>query len=116
MKKWARDLVILGAAGGILIAGVCGLVFPYGPDSSRDIEASCALARDQRFDQAQSLLVRYLRAHPDDAKANLLMAQFALDRPDPQPDLALEHLRKIGPTNAQSAAVVQFCMGKAHYQ
>ena len=116
MKEWARDLAIVGSAGATLIAGLCGLVLRREADPNRDLAASCALARDRRFDQAQAVLVGYLRAHPDDAKANLLMAQFALDRPDPHPNLALEHLRKIGATTPQAAAVVQFCTGKAHYQ
>ncbi len=44
------------------------------------------------------------------------MAQLAMDRPDAQPRLALEHLARIRPSTPREAAVVQFSVGKAHYQ
>src|SRR5262249_40966511 len=75
-----------------------------------------SLAHEGRFDQAQRLTARYLRAFPDDNRAHLLMAQLAMDRPDPQPQLALDHLERIRISTQQEAAVVRFSMGKAHYQ
>ena len=81
-----------------------------------DLGAICALAREGQFDEAQGLMLRYLRAFPADNRAHLLMAQFAMDRPDAQPRLALDHLGRIRTTLPKETAVVRFSMGKAHYQ
>jgi tetratricopeptide (TPR) repeat protein len=74
------------------------------------------LAREKQFDRAQELMTRYLRAHPDDGHAHLLMAQFAMDRPDPQPREALEHLALIPGGTALERAIILFSKGKAYYQ
>ncbi len=87
-----------------------------GPQSIPDLDVICALARKHEFDEAEKLLSRYLRALPEDQRGHLLMAQFAMDRPDPKPELALDHLRRIQPRSPQEAAIVQFSEGKAHYQ
>ncbi len=76
----------------------------------------CTLAREGRFDRAQELTAGYLQAFPDDNRAHLLMAQFAMDRPDAQPRVALEHLGRIRARAPREAAVVRFSVGKAHYQ
>jgi tetratricopeptide (TPR) repeat protein len=81
-----------------------------------DIGAICALAREGQFDRAQQLLACYLEAFPDDNRGHLLMAQFAMDRPDVEPQLALDHLGRIRSTTRKDAAVVRFSVGKAHYQ
>ena len=44
------------------------------------------------------------------------MAQFAMDRPDPHPEQALNHLDRIHGGTARENAVIRFCRGKAHYQ
>ena len=82
----------------------------------QDIGAICALAREGQFDRAQELMVRYLRTFPDDDRAHLLMAQFAMDRPDAEPRLALDHLGRIRTRTRREAAVVRFSVGKAQYQ
>jgi tetratricopeptide (TPR) repeat protein len=61
-------------------------------------------------------MVRYLQAFPDDNYAHLLMGQLCMDRPDPQPDIALHHLRRIRTSTPHETAVVRFCEGRAHYQ
>ena len=81
-----------------------------------DLAAISALARDGQFDRAQKLMTRYLQAFPGDNRAHLMMAQFAMDRPDAQPQLALDHLGRIRTGTPQEAAVVRFSVGKAHYQ
>jgi hypothetical protein len=48
-------------------------------------------ARTWRFDEARSLLAGYLRAHPGDRRAHLLMAQLATEPPDPVPELAASY-------------------------
>jgi tetratricopeptide (TPR) repeat protein len=81
-----------------------------------DLDAICALARDGQFDRAQELMSVYIQAFPDNDRAHLLMAQFAMDRPDAQPQLALDHLRRIRTATPREAAVLRFSVGKAHYQ
>ena len=81
-----------------------------------DLDEICALARQRDFDQAEELMVRYLRVYPDNNRAHLLMAQFAMDRPDPQPQRALDHLGRIHGGTTKEAAIVRFSEGKAHYQ
>ena len=81
-----------------------------------DLGAICALAREGQFDRAQELTERYLRAFPADDRAHLLMAQFAMDRPDAQPQFALDHLGRIRTRIPKEAAVVRFSVGKARYQ
>jgi tetratricopeptide (TPR) repeat protein len=81
-----------------------------------DVDAICALARAGQFDRAQELMSVYIQAFPDNDLAHLLMAQFAMDRPDAQPLLALDHLRRIRTATAREAAVLRFSVGKAHYQ
>jgi tetratricopeptide (TPR) repeat protein len=61
-------------------------------------------------------MARYLQAFPGDDRAHLLMAQFAMDRPDAQPQFALDHLRRIRTSTRKEAAVVRFSVGKAQYQ
>jgi tetratricopeptide (TPR) repeat protein len=58
----------------------------------------------------------YIQAFPDNDRAHLLMAQFAMDRPDAQPQLALDHLRRIRTATPRETAVLRFSEGKAHYQ
>jgi tetratricopeptide (TPR) repeat protein len=100
-------LLILAAGAALLWRGL------QGPPALDEI---LALARQRRFDQAQRLMDGYLRAFPDEGRAHLLMAQFAMDRPDPQPEVALEHLARIRGGTPREAAVVRFSEGKALYQ
>jgi tetratricopeptide (TPR) repeat protein len=44
------------------------------------------------------------------------MAQVVMDRPDPQPDYALEHLQKVQSETSRDAAILRFFEGKAYYQ
>jgi tetratricopeptide (TPR) repeat protein len=99
--------VLLGA--GALVAGRALKAPP-------DLGAIGALARQGQFDRAQELTERYLRSFPGDERAHLLMAQLAMDRPDAQPQLALDQLGRIRPRTPAEAAVVRFSAGKAHYQ
>jgi tetratricopeptide (TPR) repeat protein len=101
-------LAVLVGAGAL----VAWRVFQVPPD----LAAICALAREGRFDRAQELTTGYLRAFPGDDRAHLLMAQLAMDRPDAQPQLALDHLGRIRTSTPREAAVVRFSVGKAHYQ
>jgi tetratricopeptide (TPR) repeat protein len=92
-----------------LFAGCAGAPPPSLPEI-------CATARAGRFDEAQADLTRFLEVEPNHPRAHLLMAQFATDRPDAQPALALEHLRSLRPETRAAAALVEFTKGKAHFQ
>lgn len=116
MNKPTQILLLLSVTALPLVGGISWLVLRPILDPAPSLDEICALARARRFDQAQALLLRYLRTDPNGARPNLLMAQFATDRPDPQPDLALNHLRRIQPDTPARAAIVRFTMGKAHYQ
>jgi tetratricopeptide (TPR) repeat protein len=98
------------------LMGAGALVAWRGFQAPPDLGAICALAREGRFDQAQELMARYLQAFPGDDRAHLLMAQFAMDRPDVQPQFAMDHLGRIQTRTPKEAAVVRFSKGKAHYQ
>ena len=114
-KPWVTFLLL--AAGAAPVALVAAWAFVRNPaERVPAIDEICALARAGEFDRAQSSLELHLLADPRGAQGHLLMAQFALDRPDPQPAMALHHLRAVRPENPEKAALVQFCMGKAHYQ
>src|SRR5437016_6158455 len=85
--------IVLAVLGVLMGAGalVAWRVYQAPPD----LGAICALAREGQFDRAQELMARYLQAFPRDDRAHLLMAQLAMDRPDAQPQLALDHLGRI---------------------
>jgi tetratricopeptide (TPR) repeat protein len=117
MMNRARRSLLLIVAVFVPVAALAGwLVVRRMAPPPPGLDQICALARAGKFDQAESLLERYLRAFPDDALGHRYMAEFATDRPDPQPELALQHLRLIRPETQAQAALVQYFMGKAHLQ
>ncbi len=88
-----------------------------------------ALAQAGRFDEAQALAAEHARRDPGNNQAHVLIAQMALNRPEPptppggRPDpkpalLALEHLDKvrIRPGDHALAAIVALNRGKAEYR
>ena len=102
--------MLMITVGGIAMLGIwCSLVRPPTLDAVR------ALAREQRFGQAQALLDRYLRAYPANARAQLLMAEITTESTNSHPDVALLHLRTIRPDSTKQAALVQLFKGKAYY-
>lgn len=106
--------ILVGAL--VVLLGTCVLVGWHVSQAPPGLETIGALARAGRFDRAQELLAGYLGAFPNDNRGHLLMAQCAMDRPDAQPLLALEHLGRIQASSRKEAAVVRFSVGKAHYQ
>jgi tetratricopeptide (TPR) repeat protein len=116
MNRRLRQLLWLLAAVAPLVAGASWLVLGRTAEPPPGLNEICAHARAGRFDQAQAMLARFLAAFPDHPRAHLLMGQFATDRPVPQPELALEHLRQVLPESPRTAAVVRFSKGKAHFQ
>jgi tetratricopeptide (TPR) repeat protein len=110
----APILILLAAMA--VLTGAAALVAWQTLQAPPNLDVICALAREGRFDRAQELLALYLRAFPAHGRAHLLMAQFAMDRPDARPQLALDHLAHIRTTAPKEAAIVRFSVGKAHYQ
>lgn len=72
-------------------------------------------ARAGQFGQAIEDLKLYLRDHPDDPTAHLLMGQLATEADDPHPSMALEHLARLHPKDAKETARIRFLEGKAEY-
>jgi tetratricopeptide (TPR) repeat protein len=105
--------ILLAALAVLMGAGarVAWRVFQAPPD----LGTICALARAGQFPRAHRLLAGYLRAFPGDDRAHLLMAQLAMDRPDAQPQLALDHLGRMRTSTPREVAVVRFTVGKARY-
>jgi tetratricopeptide (TPR) repeat protein len=112
----SRTLIGIVLAVLAVLLGAGALVAWREIQPSPDLGVICALAREGQFDRAQELMARYLEAFPGSDRGHLLMAQFAMDRPDVQPLLALDHLGRIRTSSPREAAVVRFSVGKAHYQ
>jgi tetratricopeptide (TPR) repeat protein len=111
-----RNAILILVAVLLAVSGITavGILRAIGAPSS--LNEVFALARDRQFERAQVLLLRYLRVHPRDDRAHLLMAQLATEPRAVRPERALEHLRLIRPDSAQQAALIKFFEGKAHYQ
>jgi len=116
MKSRLRNRILIVATALLLVSGIGALGFwrVFGPTPSLDEVR--ALARVRRFDQAQALLLRYLRSYPNNPRAHLLMAELATEPTNVHPKLALDHLHAIRPDTSKQAALVQFFEGKAHFQ
>src|SRR3954470_5986507 len=116
MHPQSRAPIWLLMAGMASVIGGGGLVLWREHQDPPSFEAVRALARQRQFAQAQALMTRYLRVFPSDDRAHLLVAQVAMDRPDPQPEFALEHLHKVQLDTPKDTAIVRFFEGKAYYQ
>ena len=114
MMSQSRAPIWIVLAALVILGGVVVLLVYRVLQAPPDLGAICALAREGQFDRAQELLARYLRAFPAADRAHLLMAQFAMDRPDAQPQFALDHLSRIRTGTPKETAVVRFSVGKAH--
>jgi tetratricopeptide (TPR) repeat protein len=77
-------------------------------------EAAVLLNRG-RYDEAERALRRFLAESPGHREANLLMADVAINRPDPKPAAALECLDRIRSRDAMTRAAVLVRRGKALY-
>jgi len=111
-RQWILIVVTAVLFGGPI--ATLGIWRALGPTLS--LNEVRALARARQFDQAQALLSRYLRAHPKNARAHLLMAEITTEPTHAQPEIALDHLGKIRPDTSKQAALVKFFEGKARYQ
>ena len=96
--------------GGIAVLGIWRAL-----GGTPSLDAVRSLAREQRFAQAQDLLDRYLRVHPESVRARLLMAELTTEATNSHPKIALEQLQKIQPDTQKQAALVKFLEGKAQF-
>ena len=71
--------------------------------------ASSGLIKQRR------LLDRYLRAHPQNNRARLLMAELTTEPTHSRPAVAMRHLGAIWPDSPGQAARVRFFKGKANF-
>ena len=99
------------ALGGIVTLGIWRAL-----SKVPSIDAVRDLASENRFEQAQTLLERYLRAYPHHNRARLLMAELTTQPTHARPDVALQHLRVILPASSRETALVRLFEGKAQYQ
>ena len=83
---------VVFALGGLAALAIRRMVAP--PPNLNQIHA---LARVRQFNQAQTLLDRYLQVYPKNEQAHLLMAQLTTEPTNAQPEPALDHLRRSGP-------------------
>jgi tetratricopeptide (TPR) repeat protein len=116
MEPRSRAPIRIVLAALVCLIGACVPLLWHALRPPPKLDEIRALARDRQFDRAQELMDRYLQTFPADRHANLLMAQFAMDRPDPQPDRALGYLHRVRAGDAREAALVRFSEGKAYYQ
>jgi len=116
MKVRTRNLILFVAVVVLAVGGLATLGILRVMGSPSSLAEVYALARDHQFERAQVLLLRYLRVHPRDARAHLLMAQLATEPPRVRPERALEHLRSIRPESTKQAALIKFFEGKANFQ
>jgi tetratricopeptide (TPR) repeat protein len=103
---------VLAAALGIAAAVLVGsrMVLRTTPD----LNEAGRLARAGRYDLARALVDDFLSEFPDDPRARLIAAELALDRPEPIPRLALEHLGRVG-SFGRLGARAKLDEGKASY-
>jgi Flp pilus assembly protein TadD len=107
MKSWTSVLAFIAT---LAILGALGWLTFRPRATLAGVER--LLARG-RFAQADSRVRAYLAEHPDDTAAHLLLAQIALDRPEPKAELALSELRRVHPKTAAAAAQVAYLRGRA---
>ena len=116
MKSRLLERILVVSMLVIAIGGIAVLSVWHALGGTPSLDAVRSLAREQRFAQAQELLDRYLRVHPDSVRAQLLMAELTTEVTNCHPKIALEHLHKIQPETQQQAALVKFLEGKAQFQ
>jgi tetratricopeptide (TPR) repeat protein len=117
MMSRARNQILIASAAVLLsLGGITTLTvfrsLPPGPM----LDEVRALARAGQFPRAQALLERYLQVSPKNDRAHLLMAQLTTEPTNPQPGIALAHLRIIQTDTPQQTAKIKFLEGKARYQ
>ena len=115
MKSRLPERILVAVMLVIALGGIATLGIWRALRGVPTLDAVRALAREQRFDQAEALLDRYLRAHPQNNRARLLMAELTTEPTHSRPEVALLHLRTIWPETPKQAALLRLFEGKAHF-
>jgi Flp pilus assembly protein TadD len=113
-----RRLVRLLVLGVLLTAGAGILAKPFRAWIRTPPQLSLAVMamESHQFDLAEMQLNEILTLHPADAEAHMLMAQLMMERPEPRPAVALEHLKRVHPSNPKSQAHLRVFEGKALFE
>jgi tetratricopeptide (TPR) repeat protein len=116
MKSRLPERILVVGMLVIALGGIAALGIWRALRKVPSIDAVHDLARENRFEQAQTLLERYLRAYPHHSRARLFMAELTTQPNHSRPDVALQHLRVILPASSREAALVRLFEGKAEFQ
>ena len=116
MKARMRNVILIVLAVVLCVGGISVAGHPPRDRRASSLEESSIWLETASSSGRRLLLFRYLRHHPHDDRAHLLMAQLATEPSAMRPELALDHLRLIRPDSTKQAALVKFFEGKAHYQ
>jgi Flp pilus assembly protein TadD len=112
-KPRPREVAL--ATGGLALAlAGAALILPAPRRSAPTLDGLGPLIAARRFDEADRRIRDHLRAHPESLQAHLLMAQVALGRDEPRPQLALEHLDRIQTGERGIRSMVWLNRGKAY--
>ncbi len=116
MNSRSRNRIVIVTAVVLAIGGIAAPRIWRALGPSPSLDEVRALARVGQFERAQVLLHQYLRVHPNNARARLLMADLTTKPSNTRPEIALDHLRMIRPDSPKQAAFVKFWEGKARFQ
>jgi tetratricopeptide (TPR) repeat protein len=97
-----------------LVGALAVLVVVSRPKPAASLDGLQPLLAARQFDEAEALIKEYLKIHTHSVQGNMLMAQVALERDEQKPQLALEHLARIGARDRVTQATVLLNQGKAY--
>src|SRR5262245_32812548 len=106
-RRWGTVLWLLGGA--VLLGLVAYLIWP-----APRLEGVSELVAAGQYDEAEKRLLAYLRVHPGNDEVRRQLAYFAMERPDPKPDLALRQIRLIRRLDRSWRPALLVVSGKAH--
>lgn len=127
VKPRYMTLIAAAAAAAMVLYAASAWIPRSETSLSPSLSEAVVLAEGHRFDESEAIARSYLQEKPDSSEAHMLLAQLALnrpepstsknDRPDPRPaQLALEHLDRVRPDKPYLAALVKLYRGKAEYR
>jgi len=96
-----------------MLVGAAALIW-FNQRTTPDLDGIDTLLNSKRFSESEARIETYLKTFPRSVPANILMAQIALTRPDPKPQLALRHLARVDESGRGIVAVVRLNQGKAY--
>jgi tetratricopeptide (TPR) repeat protein len=107
-------LAALGFSFALVLTVAAGWIW-FGPKNGTDgLDGLEALLAARKFDEAERRLEAELRRNPQSTPANILMAQVAMNRDEPNARRALDHLHRVRSDNRSTLAFVKLYEGKAY--